>query len=184
VFRADGAGWDEGTAWVLTVHAASPAGQVDLAARACREADALLRAAGDDWALVHLDAALGHVAAARGDHETACAHLRHAADAAHRLGYAATEGYHLATLGRVLRDAGDDEAAIAALRDAISVGREARELRLVALARAHLGALLASSGDLVGARDEAAAADHWFRSAGGGQGADVASEVIEVLDRA
>jgi predicted ATPase/DNA-binding SARP family transcriptional activator len=181
VFRASGAAWEEGTAWVLTVHAASPAGEVALAERACREADELLRSVGDDWALVHLDAALGHVAAARGEHGVATAHLRHASEAAHRLGYAATEGYHLATLGRVLYDAGDDALAIIELRRAIDVGREARELRLVALARAHLGAALARSGDVAGARDEASAADHWFRSAGGGQGADVASAVLAAV---
>lgn len=180
-YRVSGSAWDEGQAWLLTTHAASAVGDISLADHACSEADLLLRDLGDDWALDHLDAALGHTASAAGRYEDAAAHLSNAADAASRLGYAATEGYHRAALGRVLHQAGQNHAAVSELRRAVEIGAAAGELRLVALARTWLGVTLVALSDTDAGRVELLAADHWFRSSGGGQGADVAADALMAI---
>ena len=84
--------WDLGGTWILSAHAALLHGDVVAASAACAEADRLLRPLGDDWALDHLDALLGYIAQAEERYDDAATHLRRAAAAAGRLGYASTEG--------------------------------------------------------------------------------------------
>ncbi|MEP7115620.1 MAG: transcriptional activator domain-containing protein, partial [Ilumatobacteraceae bacterium] len=91
--------WDVGGTWILSAHAALLRGDVVAARAASSEADRLLRPLGDDWVLDHLDALLGYIAQAEERFADAATHLRRAAAAAARFGYASTEGSHLDTLG-------------------------------------------------------------------------------------
>ncbi len=75
-----------------------------------------------------------------------------AADAAHRLGFAAAEAHHLANLGRAQEQLGDRPAAAATLQRAIDTGEAAGDWRTAALARVRLGRVLRSTGDAQAAR--------------------------------
>jgi predicted ATPase/tetratricopeptide (TPR) repeat protein len=182
VFRRLSRPWDEGAARILIAHGALLLGDVALARQACEQGDPLVRASGDDWALSHLDAILANLAQAEGRLDDAAAHLRSSSEACHRLGFRATEGFHLAALGRVLQRAGDPRAAVTVLEEAIEVGRSAQEMRVVALARVRLGRVLRAEGEDDAARAAVDAADHWFRFSGGGEGAALAAFLAAALD--
>jgi tetratricopeptide (TPR) repeat protein len=139
--------WDLGGTWILSAHAALLHGDVVAASAHCAEADRLVRPLGDDWALDHLDALLGYIAQAEELYDDAARHLRRAAAAAGRLGYASTEASHLDTLGRVLEQAGQIDEAIETFERVIEIGRSTRQLRLLALGRVHLGRILRGHGD-------------------------------------
>jgi tetratricopeptide (TPR) repeat protein len=109
-------------------------------------------------------------------------HLTRAAEAARRLGFFATEGFHLATLGRVLQQVGDNVAAINTLEQAIEIGQTAGEMRVTSLARARLGRVLRETGDRERARSTLEAADSWYRTAGGGDGAALAAYLLAAMD--
>ena len=147
-----------------------------------RKADHLLRPLGDDWILDHLDALLGYIAQAEQRFDDAAIHLRRAAGAAERLGYAATEASHLDTLGRVLEQAGVIDDAIATLERVVEIGRTTRQMRLLALGRVHLGRVLRAHGNRDTALLAVRAADHWFQSSGGGDGAALASCLHAAMD--
>jgi predicted ATPase/DNA-binding SARP family transcriptional activator len=174
--------WDLGGTWILSAHAALLRGDVAAASAACSEADRLLRTLGDDWALDHLDALLGYIAQAEERFDDAATHLRRAAGAAEHLGYAATQASHLDTLGRVLEQAGQVDEAITTFQRVIEIGRTTRQLRLLALGRVHLGRVLRSHGDRHEALIAVQAADHWFESSGGGDGAALAACLHSAMD--
>jgi tetratricopeptide (TPR) repeat protein len=174
--------WGEGAAWILTAHAALALGDTALAHRACQEAEPLVRDLGDDWTLDHLDAVLGLLAQAEHRFTDAATHLRRAAEACGRLGFRATEAFHLATLGRISQQAGDHPGAISVLEQAIEIGRATRDMRVVALARVRLAQSLRAQGDHDAARTAAHAADHWFRASGGGDGAALAACIAATMD--
>ena len=174
--------WDLGGTWILSAHAALLHGDVVAASAACAEADRLLRPLGDDWALDHLDALLGYIAQAEERYDDAATHLRRAAAAAGRLGYASTEASHLDTLGRVLEQAGQIDEAIETFERVIEIGRTTRQLRLLALGRVHLGRVLRGHGDRHAALLAVRAADHWFESSGGGDGAALAACLHSAMD--
>lgn len=175
VQRRLGHRWEEGAAWILTVHAALTLGDTPRATRACQAAEQVLEDLGDDWALGHLEAALGFLAQTERRFLDASAHLRRAAEASERLGFRATASLHLATLGRILQQAGDPHGAVEALERAIDVGIVIRDMRIVSLARVRLGRVLRAEGDHDGARVALRAAHHWFQSSGGGEGAALAA---------
>ena len=131
--------WEEAASWVLSVMAATGLGETTVAKAAAVEATALVARLGDDWALDHLESVLGHLAQAELRFPDAIGHLTRAADAAQRLGFSGSEGFHLANLGRVQQLAGDDETAFATLTRAVEIGQATAELRLVALACASRG---------------------------------------------
>ena len=139
--------WEEGASCVLTAFAALALGDTGLAEAALVDADRLIRPLGDDWGLGHLDAVLGQLARAEHRLPEAQLHLRRAAEAAGRLGFATSEGFHLANLGRVLQQTGDYPGAITVLERAIEIGRTTAELRLAAFARVRLGRVLRASGE-------------------------------------
>lgn len=174
--------WDLGGTWILSAHAALLHGDVRAASASCAEADRLLRALGDDWALDHLDALLGYIAQAEERYDDAATHLRQAATAAGRLGYGSTEASHLDTLGRVLEQAGQIDEAIETFERVIEIGRTTRQLRLMALGRVHLGRVLRGHGDRRAALLAVRAADHWFESTGGGDGAALAACLHGAMD--
>ena len=174
--------WDLGGTWILAAHAALALGDAVAASAACSKADQLLRALGDDWILGHLDALLGYIAQAEQRFDDAAIHLRRAAAAAERLGYASTEASHLDTLGRVLEQAGVIDDAIATLERVVEIGRTTRQMRLLALGRVHLGRVLRAHGNRDTALLAVRAADHWFQSSGGGDGAALASCLHAAMD--
>ena len=174
--------WDEAAAWILTVHAALTTGDTVLAAGACRAAEAVVPALADDWALGHLHAAQGFLAQVERRFADAATHLRCAAEAAERLGFRATESLHLSTLGRILQQAGDPRGAVAVLERAIELGFALQDLRVVSLARTRLGRVLRTEGDADGARAALRAADRWFESSGGGEGAGLAACLRAAVD--
>lgn len=64
---------------------------------------------------------LGFLAEAEQRFTDAITHLTLAAEAARRLGFTATEGFHLSDVGRVLQQAGDDQAAVNTLQRAVEI---------------------------------------------------------------
>jgi tetratricopeptide (TPR) repeat protein len=174
--------WDEAAAWILTVHAALILGDTSLAARACEAAGAVVPGLGDDWAVGHLHAAVGFLAQAQRRFADAAIELERAAEASERLGFQATESLHLATLGRILQQGGDPRGAVRALERAISIGFAVKDMRVVSLARVRLGRVLREEGDHDGARAAMRAADLWFQSSGGGEGATLAACLRAAMD--
>jgi predicted ATPase/DNA-binding SARP family transcriptional activator len=174
--------WDEAAAWILTVHAALTVGDTALAARACEAAGAVVPGLGDDWAVGHLHAAVGFLAQTQHRFADAATHLRRAAEASQRLGFRATESLHLATLGRILQQSGDPRGAVEALERAIAIGFDLKDMRVVSLARVRLGRVLRGEGDHDGAQAVTRAADLWFQSSGGGEGAALAACLRAAMD--
>jgi len=111
-------------------------------------------------------------------------HFTQAAASAHRLGFVATEGFHLSNLGRVLHEDGQDDQAAAILRQVVTLGEACGELRVAALARTRLARVLRNLGDDQQARIELRAAHTWYTSAGGGEGAALAACLLAAVDSA
>jgi len=182
VQRRLGHPWDEAAAWILTVHAALNLGNTALAARACEAAGVVVPGLGDDWAVGHLHGAVGFLAQAQHRFAEAATHLRRAAEASERLGFRATESLHLATLGRILQQSGDPQGAVRTLDRAIAIGFALKDMRVVSLARVRLGRVLRGEGDHDGAAAAVRAADLWFQSSGGGEGAALAACLRAAMD--
>lgn len=174
--------WEEAAAWILTVHAALLTGDTARAAVACRAAELLLRDLGDDWALGHLDGALGFLAQAEQRYPDAADHLRSAADASGRSGFRATQALHLGTLGRIQQLSGNLEEATATLQEALAIGLALKDMRVLALTRARLARVLRAQGQHREATVAAHAADHWFSTSGGGEGAALAACLAAALE--
>lgn len=98
------------------------------------------------------------------------------------MGFLATESLHLATLGRILQQASDPCGAVEAPERAIEIGFEIKDMRIVSLARVRLGRVLRGEGDHDGAQAAMRAADLWFQSSGGGEGATLAACLRAVMD--
>jgi predicted ATPase/DNA-binding SARP family transcriptional activator len=179
--RDELAGWELGAAWLLTAWAEIALGHVDGGRHACDEALRLLLPLGDQWALAHAEALLGALASASQRFPDAIAHLTRAADAAGRLGFVAAGALHRANLGLAHQQNGEPAAAIAAFERAITDARAAGDLRIVALARTRLAAVLRDRGRVDEARAQARAAAGWYATAGGGDGADLAAELLDAL---
>ena len=174
--------WESGVAWILTAHAALMIGDLEAARTAGAAALAIVPLIGDDWGIGHLESLLGVLARTEQRFDRAADHFADAAASAHRLGFVATEGYHLSNLGRALHQDGQDEDAAAVLRHAIEIGRTSGELRVAALAHTRLGWVLRSLGDDAAARVELAAASAWFSRAGGGEGSALAACLLAAVD--
>ncbi|HEY7273504.1 MAG TPA: BTAD domain-containing putative transcriptional regulator [Actinoplanes sp.] len=180
--RDDLRGWERGAAWLLTAWATIALGDVAEAKRACAEALAVLSPLGDQWALSHAEAMLGTLAQAERRFPDAVAHLTRAADAAHRLGFAAAGSLHRTNLGRAHQQNGDPTAAIAAFERAIQDATAAGDLRVVALARVRLARVLRALGRTADARSHVDSARQWYATAGGGDGALLADHLDADLD--
>ncbi len=185
-WRADAADglrpWDVTMGDVIVGYAGFAAGDVAAVLAAGEEAVPLLPAIGDDWLTSHVEAILGSLAQAEQRLPDAADHFRRAADAAHRVGASAAEGFHLANLGRVLQLSGDHLAAISTLEQGIEIIRAVGLMRSLALSRMHLGRLQREVGDLEAARSTIAAADAWFQASGGGDEAAVAQCLLAAMD--
>ncbi|HEY5149340.1 MAG TPA: tetratricopeptide repeat protein [Mycobacterium sp.] len=174
--------WHVAMGDVLIGYAGFAAGDVAGVRAACGEAVPLLPAIGDDWLTSHVEAILGQLAQAEQRLPDAADHFRRAADAAHRVGASAAEGFHLANLGRVLQLSGDHRAAISTLEQGIEIIRAVGLMRSLALSRVHLGRLQREVGDVEGARSAIESADAWFRDSGGGDEAAVAQCLLAAMD--
>ena len=174
--------WDVAMGDVLVGYSGFVAGDVAAVRAACEEAVPLLPAIGDDWLTSHVEAILGQLAQAEQRLPDAADHFRRAADAAHRVGASAAEGFHLANLGRVLQLSGDHRAAISTLEQGIEIIRAVGLMRSLALSRVHLGRLQREVGDLRAARSTIEAADAWFQASGGGDEAAVAQCLLAAMD--
>ena len=174
-------GWEAGAAWLLTAWSEIARGRLERGRAACVEVSRLLEPHGDAWALSHAEAILGGLAQAQRRFPDAIAHLRRAADAAHRLGFSAAEALHLANLGRAYQQAGEAETAVRILMAAVETAHGVGDRRTAALAGVRLGRVLRALGRLDDARVEVAAAREWFRVAGGGDGALLADHLAAAL---
>jgi predicted ATPase/DNA-binding SARP family transcriptional activator len=174
--------WDVGMTGVLVGYAGLAVGDTARVRTACQEAESVLPGIGDDWLSSHVEAILGQLAQSEQRYDEAAAHLRRAAEAAHRVNLAAAEGFHLANLGRVLQLAGDQRSAVATLERAIEITIAVGLMRVVALARVRLGRVLRALGERDAAGSALAAAHDWFRSSGGGEEAALAQCLLAALD--
>ena len=109
--------------------------------------------------------------------------MRHhgtAASAAERLGFPGAAALHRAHLGQAAHAVGDPDAP-AALQRAESEAERAGDLRLIALVRVMRAEVELASGRRAVAVELLTAADRWFTGAGGGEGADRATELLAGL---
>jgi predicted ATPase/DNA-binding SARP family transcriptional activator len=178
---AAGRAWEERSAWMLIAHASVAIGDLDAARGAAARVEPLVTGTGDDWAMSHFENLVGLLAESERDFDTAASHFEEAAAASVRLGFHAAAGFHLASLGRALQQGGHVPRSIGVLEEAVEIGRGARDLRVVAVARTRLARSLRQAGDEAAAAEAAHAADHWFRSAGGGDGSAMASYLVAAL---
>ena len=174
--------WDPGGAAIMVGYAACALGDTARVHAACEVGARAVAATGDDWLGGHVEAILGQLAQAEHRYDDAAAHLRLAAESAHRAELAAAEGFHLAGLGRALQLAGDPQGAIAALDRGIELTQQVGLMRAVALSRVRLGRLLRSVGDDRAARVALVQADDWFRASGGGDESALAECLVAAID--
>ncbi len=181
-FHRRGQTWEEGASWLLGAWASIAVGDLAAGRAACEEALRLLGPVGDQWALNHAEGMLGALAQAEHRFADAVVHLQHAAEATHRLGFAAAEAHHLANLGRAQEQAGDRLAAAATLHRAIDAAESAGDGRTAALARVRLGRVLRCTGDAEAAWHAVDSGRRWYRAAGGGDAELRAQYLAAALD--
>jgi tetratricopeptide (TPR) repeat protein len=173
--------WEVGASWLLAAWAHIATGDLASAGAACDRALGLLVPLGDDWALAHAEGLLGELAEAQQRFDDARAHLARAAEAAGALGFEAAQAHHLLNLARAEERSGRPDTARGTLGLAIEIGQRCGDERTVAVARSRLAAVLRDAGETGPALDLAQRAVQWFASAGGGDGAALADEVLASL---
>jgi tetratricopeptide (TPR) repeat protein len=141
-----------------------------------------LQAVDDPWLRVRRDAMLGELARIEHRFDDAVLHIARAAQTSGRLGFLQTEAYQLSSLGRAQCQAGDYATGAATLELAIEKAEATGDVRLVALARVHLGRVLRALGRSVPARASLEAAAEWHRAAGGGEQAVLGDCLLAALD--
>jgi tetratricopeptide (TPR) repeat protein len=180
-FRRDGLVWEQGASHLLSAWALIATGSTAAGKAACDEALRLLRPLGDQWALNHGEGMLGELAQAQQRYADAAVHLRRAADATHRLGFAAAEAHHLANLGRAHEQNGDTPAAVALYTRAAATAQATGDLRTAALADARLARALRLA-DPATARAAAERAYDFYGGAGGGDALLLTRYVLAAMD--
>jgi predicted ATPase/DNA-binding SARP family transcriptional activator/tetratricopeptide (TPR) repeat protein len=180
-FQDDGSTWEEGASWLLSAWALIALGETTRGKAACDEALRLLAPLGDQWALNHAEGLLGGLAQAQQRYADATVHLRRAADATHRLGFAAAEAHHLANLGRAQEQCGEQPAAVATFTRAVETAHSTGDLRTAALAGARL-ARATRFTDPMAARAAAQWSHRWYSSAGGGDALLLTEYVLAALE--
>ena len=136
----------------------------------------------DPWLHVRRDAMLGELARIEHRFDDAVVHIARAAETSGRLGFLQTEAYQLSSLGRAQCQAGDHATGAATLELAIEKAEATGDVRLVALARVHLGRVLRALGRTAQARTALEAATAWHRAAGGGEQAALGECLLAALD--
>ena len=174
--------WDQAANWLFAARAAISAGDRVRAAAARDQVEHWLAAVDDPWLHVRGEAMLGELARIEHRFDDAVLHSGRAAETSGRLGFLQTEAYQLSSLGRAQCQAGDYAAGAATLELAIEKAEATGDVRLVALARVHLGRVLRALGRTAPARAALAAATAWHRAAGGGEQAALGECLLAALD--
>ena len=165
----------------LVGYAALALGETGRLEAACAQA-AELPDVDDGWLASQFAANLGRLAQAEHRYADAVTHFGRAAQEAHRVGLAATEGFHLVNVGLSQLQTGDDRSAISTFERAIEMTQTVGLMRVVAVARVRLGQLFRQAGERQAARMSLHAADDWFRSAGGGAESLLAQCLLVAMD--
>jgi predicted ATPase/DNA-binding SARP family transcriptional activator len=174
--------WDQAANWLFAARAAISAGDRVRAAAARDQVEHWLGAVEDPWLHVRYEAMLGELARIEHRFDAAVLHSGRAAETSGRLGFLQTEAYQLSSLGRAQCQAGDYRAGAATLELAIEKAAATGDLRMVALARVHLGRVLRALGRTAGARAALEAAATWHRDGGGGEQAALGDCLLAALD--
>jgi predicted ATPase/DNA-binding SARP family transcriptional activator len=176
--------WDQAANWLFAARAAISAGDRVRAAAARDQVEQWLEAVDDPWLHVRRDAMLGELARIEHRFDDAVLHIGRAAQTSGRLGFLQTEAYQLSSLGRAQCQAGDYAAGAATLELAIAKAEATGDVRLMALARVHLGRVLRALGRTAPARAALEAAAAWHGVAGGGEQAALGECLLAALDGA
>jgi predicted ATPase/DNA-binding SARP family transcriptional activator len=174
--------WDQAANWLFAARAAISAGDPVRAAAARDQVEQWLVTVDDPWLDVRREAMLGELARIELRFDDAVLHIGRAAERSGRLGFLQTEAYQLSSLGRAQCQAGDDETGAATLELAIEKAAATGDVRMVALARVHLGRVLRALGRTAAARAALEAAAAWHREAGGGEQAALGECLLAALD--
>ena len=138
----------------------------------------------DPWLHVRGDAILGELARLQLRFDDAVLHLSRAAEQSRQLGFKQTEAYQVTNLGRAQCQTGDYDSGAATLQLAIDKAQATGDVRLVALARVHLGRVQRAAGQVASARSALEAATAWHRNAGGGEQAALGECLLAAMDAA
>jgi predicted ATPase/DNA-binding SARP family transcriptional activator len=174
--------WDVVANALFATRAAISAGDEQRAVEAADHATHALRAVGDPWMHVRFEAMLGELARLQHRFDDAVEHIGRAAATSLELGFMQTEAYQVSSLGRAQCQAGRYELGAATLRSAIAKAEATGDVRMVALARVHLGRVMRALGDTTHAREALERAAAWHRSAGGGEQAVLGDCLLAALD--
>ncbi len=174
--------WDQAASWLFASRAAISAGDLERAVQARDQVGRWLRTVDDPWLHVRREAMLGELARVERRFDDAVAHIGRAAQTSGRLGFLQTEAYQVSSLGRAQCQAGDYVSGAATLQRAIEKAEATGDVRMVALARVHLGRVLRALGRTEGARAALEAATAWHRAAGGGEQAALGECLFAALD--
>ena len=176
--------WDQAANGLFAARAAISAGDEPRAVDAADRVQRWLREVEDPWLHVRGEAMLGELARLQHRFDDAVEHLGRAADRSRQLGFPQTEAYQVTSLGRAQCQAGDYDAGAATLELAIEKAQATGDVRLVALARVHLGRVLRAIGEGERAREALEAASSWHQQAGGGELAALGDCLLAALDAA
>jgi len=174
--------WDQAANWLFASRAAISAVDLARAAHARDEVERWLRDVDDPWLHVRREAMLGELARIEHRFDDAVRHIGRAAETSRRLGFQQTEAYQVSSLGRAQCQAGDYAAGAATLELAIEKAEATGDVRMVALARVHLGRVLRALGRDGPARATLEAATAWHRAAGGGEQGALGECLLAALD--
>ncbi|HEX5899069.1 MAG TPA: hypothetical protein VFY32_06680, partial [Solirubrobacteraceae bacterium] len=174
--------WDQAANWLFASRAAISARNHVRAVAACGQVEHWLGMVDDPWLHVRREAMLGELARIEHRFDDAVVHIGRAAQTSGRLGFLQTEAYQVSSLGRAQCQAGDYAAGAATLELAIEKAEATGDVRMVALARVHLGRVLRALGRRVPARAALETATAWHRAAGGGEQAALGECLLAALD--
>jgi tetratricopeptide (TPR) repeat protein len=174
--------WDQAANWLFASRAAISARDLVRAVEARDQVEHWVAMVDDPWLDVRREAMLGELARIEHRFDDAVLHIGRAARTSGRLGFLQTEAYQLSSLGRAQCQAGDYATGAATLELAIEKAEATGDVRLVALARVHLGRVLRALERDVPARAALEAATAWHRAAGGGEQAALGECLLAALD--
>jgi predicted ATPase/DNA-binding SARP family transcriptional activator len=174
--------WDQAANWLFAARAAISARNHVRAVAACDQVEHWLGMVDDPWLHVRREAMLGELARIEHRFDDAVVHIGRAAQTSGRLGFLQTEAYQVSSLGRAQCQAGDYASGAATLELAIEKAEATGDVRMVALARVHLGRVLRALGRRVPARAALQTATAWHRAAGGGEQAALGECLLAALD--
>jgi predicted ATPase/DNA-binding SARP family transcriptional activator len=174
--------WDQAANWLFASRAAISARDHVRAVEARDQVEHWLGMVDDPWLHVRREAMLGELARIEHRFDDAVLHIGRAAETSGRLGFLQTEAYQVSSLGRAQCQAGDYVAGAATLELAIEKAEATGDVRMVALARVHLGRVLRALGRTAPARTALETATAWHRSAGGGEQAALGECLLAALD--